>query len=378
MTVQASLSGRVTSQAPVLDAEQQNLAGLVREVVQRHRGSAPGPDDAPGVHDGQLWQRLATQIGIAGLAIPEEYGGAGGSYLDCHLVLAELGRAVTPSPFLATMLAAQELLAAQQASGPKTALSTLEAIASGDLTATVLTSGVTAAGPDAEGFWHLSGHDHLVLDGAAAQVLLVRVPARDGYDLFELTELSAQPAGAVQAITQPTMDRALHLAAVTLTQAQARHAGTLSAAQAARLDDLRPIAASAIQIGGARHCLETTVEYLRTRTQFGRPLGSFQALKHRVADLLVLAETGESASWGAAAAWADDADDLGLLAAVAGTYCGEAYREVTAQTVQLHGGIAITWEHEAHRHLKQAHTMATLFGTPAGHRARLISDLGLA
>jgi alkylation response protein AidB-like acyl-CoA dehydrogenase len=174
---------------------------------------------------------------------------------------------------------------------------------------------------------------------------------------------------------QPTMDRGLHLASVVLTGAAARHAGSLTAGQVARLDALRPIAASAIQIGGARRCLEQTVQYLQTRTQFGRPLGSFQALKHRVADLLVLAETGDSASWGAAAAWAADAPDAALLAGIAGTYCAEAYREVTAQTVQLHGGIAITWEHDAHRHLKQAHTMATVFGTPADHRARLAAAL---
>jgi alkylation response protein AidB-like acyl-CoA dehydrogenase len=171
------------------------------------------------------------------------------------------------------------------------------------------------------------------------------------------------------------MDRSLNLASVHCDAVPAERLGRPGPRELRRLRDLGAVAMTAAQVGGAERCLELTVAYARQRVQFGRPIGSFQAVKHRLADLLVLVETAATASWAAAASWAADADDAPLLADVAGSWCGEAYRDVAAETVQLHGGIAITWEHDAHRHFKHAHATATLFGTPEAHRARLAGHL---
>jgi alkylation response protein AidB-like acyl-CoA dehydrogenase len=171
------------------------------------------------------------------------------------------------------------------------------------------------------------------------------------------------------------MDRSLHLASVRCDAVPAVPVGTLGPRERRRLGDLGSVATTAAQVGGAERCLELTVAHARERVQFGRPIGSFQALKHRLADLLVLVETATTASWAAASAWAADSEDAALLADVAGSWCGEAYRAVAAETVQLHGGIAITWEHDAHRYFKHAHATAVLVGTPESHRARLAGHL---
>jgi alkylation response protein AidB-like acyl-CoA dehydrogenase len=346
------LTGLVRSQPWTLTEEQLELRDVVRRVLEKHAPAAPEPADEPGGYDAGLWRRLADGVGVAGLGVPEDRGGAGGSYLDCHVVLAELGRAAVASPYPATMIAAQALVLAGDGA-------LLPRIAAGELTA-ALVHGLTVRDGTA------TGVADLVLDGARADVLLA--PAGD--TLYRL-----EPGAGLRRDTRTTMDRSLHLATVRADGVDARPLGTLTAAARARLDDLGPVALTAVQAGGAERCLDRTVEYAKQRVQFGRPIGSFQAVKHRLADLLVLVDTAATASWAAAAAWAADAADSPLLADIAASWCGEAYRQVAAETVQLHGGIAITWEHDAHRHLKQAHTTATLFGTPRAHRERLATHL---
>jgi alkylation response protein AidB-like acyl-CoA dehydrogenase len=351
--VDGPLTGLVRSRPWTLSQEQLELGDVVRGLLERHAPGGPAPDDPPGGFDADLWRRLARDVGVAGLGVPEDLGGAGGSYLECHVVLAELGRAAVATPFPATMIATQALLLA----GARD--ETLAGICAGELTA-ALVPGLTVRDGRA------SGAAGLVLDGARADVLLA---VADGA-LHRL-----EPGPGLGREVRTTMDRSLHLAAVRCDDVATTRLGELSPAALARLADLGPVALTAIQAGGAEHCLDRTVEYVKQREQFGRPIGSFQAVKHRLADLLVLVDTAVTASWAAAAAWADDAADSPLLTDVAASWCGEAYRHVAAETVQLHGGIAITWEHEAHRHLKQAHTAATLFGTPRSHRERLATHL---
>jgi len=352
-----SLTGLVTAQPWTPTEEQRELRDLVRRVLERHAPPAPAPEDEPGGYDAGLWRRLATEIGVTGLGVPESLGGAGGSYLESHLVLAELGRAVVATPFLATLLATSALQLAG-ADG-------VRELAAGGRTAALVTGGLTAR--ERDGGWVADGVADQVLDGARADVLLAVTDAG-------LLRLEPGAPGLTREVAT-TMDRSLHLATVRCDAVPASLAGRLGPRERRRLGDLGSVAMTAAQVGGAERCLDMTVAYARERVQFGRPIGSFQAVKHRLADLLVLVETATTASWAAAAAWAADADDAPLLTDVAASWCAEAYREVAAETVQLHGGIAITWEHDAHRHLKHAQATATLFGTPEAHRARLAGHL---
>jgi alkylation response protein AidB-like acyl-CoA dehydrogenase len=219
-------------------------------------------------------------------------------------------------------------------------------------------SGATAA-------WILNGEAHFVLDGGAADVLLVAAATADGIGLFNVNP--QQDAVARSAVT--TMDSTIRLAVVHLAGATGQRIGGQEALHRAR--DLACIALSAEQVGAAARALELTVAYTLVRVQFGRPIGGFQALQHRMADLHVLVESARSLSYAAASAAAEGAPDLGLRAAAAKVYCSEALTQVAAEMIQLHGAIGITWEHDAHRYFKRAHGTAHLFGRPAEHVARI-------
>ena len=330
----------------------------IRGLVERHAPPPPTPDTAPGGYDQRLWRLLAGQVGAAGLAVPEELGGAEAGYLACQLVLTELGRAAVASPFLASsVLATQALLMADDRA-------VLPALASGETTAALgWRTGLTAR--NTAGGWLVDGTAAHVLDGARADVVLVVVD--DG--LFQLDV--AHPG--LRRAALPTMDQALHLATLRCTAVPATRIG---AAFPGRLDDLAATAVSAEQVGGAEACLDQTVAYVQTRVQFGRPIGSFQAIKHRLADLYVLVESAKTASLAAAQAWSTDAPDASLAASMAKAYCSDAYRAAAAEMIQLHGGTGITWEHPAHRYFKRAHSTGALFGDAAHHRGRIAAALG--
>ncbi|MFB9317925.1 acyl-CoA dehydrogenase family protein, partial [Cryptosporangium minutisporangium] len=216
-----------------------------------------------------------------------------------------------------------------------------------------------------------SGTATLVVDGAEADLLLAVATTPDGVGLFEVAP------GAPGAIREPTpaLDPTLRFATVHFDDAPATALTTDAAEALERVHDVATVAVTALQVGGAQAALDRTVEHLRTRVQFGRPLGSFQALKHRVADLHVQVESARSmflaALWAAAAADADP-DALRYRAACAKAWCSEAFSTVAAEMVQLHGGIAITWEHDAHLYFKRAHATAQLFGPAGAHRRRLL------
>ncbi|HEU5473464.1 MAG TPA: acyl-CoA dehydrogenase family protein [Actinophytocola sp.] len=322
--------------------------------------------------DHTLWTRLC-EMGVAGLTIPEDYGGLGASRTDLHVVMAELGQALRPVPLLGSaVLAAQAVLA----TGDEPACrELLPGVAAGDTIAALAWTGpdgrwdpetvACTAGPLSNVDWSVTGEAHYVLDGAAAGVLLVAARTGDGLGLFQVDP--GQPT--VHRAATPTMDESRNLATVRFAGARARRLGP---AVLSPVRDLACVALAAEQAGAARRCLELTVAYTRTRVQFGRPIGSFQAIKHRLADLHVLVETAESAALAAAAT---PAADLPLAAAVAKIHCAEALGTVAAEMIQLHGGIAITWEHDAHRYFKRAHGSAQLFGAPAEHVARLSRSL---
>jgi alkylation response protein AidB-like acyl-CoA dehydrogenase len=340
-----------------------------------------------------LWQRLCGEIGVAGLAIPERYGGAGAGPVETHIVMEELGRGLVSAPLLGSaVLAGQALLA----SGDDAACQRLlPGIASGATVAALAWAPragrwdpeepafAARAGSAGDGgsdhAWALTGEAHHVLDGDTAGVLLAAACAPDGIALFEVDP----QARSVARCAVTTMDTTRRLASVGQDGVPGRRVGGSAGAPALALArDLACIALAGEQAGAAQRALELTVAYTKTRVQFGRAIGSFQALQHRMADLHVLVESARSLCYAAACAAAGAAPDpaadtarLGLLAAAAKAHCSQALTRAAGQMIQLHGAIGITWEHDAHRYFKRAHGAGQLFGAPAEHVARIAAAL---
>jgi alkylation response protein AidB-like acyl-CoA dehydrogenase len=364
-----------------LSDEQSQLAAMVRDLLRKRSDCAAvrAAVATPVGYDEALWSVLCEQVGVAALAVPEQYGGAGFTLFETHVVLEELGAALTPSPLLGSgVLAAQALLLADRS---ETCSELLPAIASGGSVAALLwagengrwgTSGLPLAATRTGERWTLEGTAAYVLDGDHADVLLALAETESGPGLFRVDP--EQPG--VRRTPSPTMDQTIRLASVSLDAAEA----SLVADDAAWLPTLRDVACSAVgalAVGAAQRCLDMTVAYSKERVQFGRPIGSFQALKHRMADMLVAVETARSASWAAAWSAAQRDAELPARAATAKAWCSEALNSVAGEAVQLHGGIAITWEHDAQLYLKRAHALAQLFGQPHEHRRRLEQMFGL-
>ncbi|MFG2658616.1 acyl-CoA dehydrogenase family protein [Streptomyces sp. NPDC048425] len=336
------------------------------EDVRKHLATPRGFDEA-------LWARLAGEIGVHGLAIPEEYGGSGFTFAELAVALEESGRALYCAPLLPTVvLAAQALLT----SGDRQACARhLPGIADGTLTATVAgfddaEPGISARrGPSG---WVLRGVADFVLDGAGADLIVVRAQTRDGARLF-----TCEPT-ADTCVRTPhrVLDETRRQARVEFRGAPAMPVGE-SGDVTATLDAGRA-ALAAEQIGGSGHALDAIVEFVAQRRQFGRPIGSFQAVKHRLADVLVALEAARSASSYASVCVATASPQLPVAASAAAAVCSETFRLATAEYVQLHGGIGFTWEHPAHLYVRRARSAEVLFGTADRNRARLAELVGLA
>jgi len=320
--------------------EQNDLAAAVRSLLAKRADSeavraAMASDDG---YDVTLWTTLCEQIGVAGLTIPEEYGGAGGSLADAAAALEEIGYSLASVPAIASLAASEALLSTPQ---PDTDLLTRIA---GGAVATLVTGDFQLSGDQ------ISGTAPNALYGAEAEVLLVG--SADGLYAVIPTGITAEPT--------PAMDPNLRLATVTLMSVPARQLASDNYRDHSRIRSATLVGLSALAVGCAQRGLDMTVGYSKERVQFGRPIGSFQALKHRMADMLVLVEMARSASWAAAAGELDPG--------TAAAYCLDALQKVAAETIQLHGGIAITWEHDAHLIFKRAHALTQLAGQP--HRLR--------
>ncbi len=312
-------------------------------------------------HDSALWTLLATDLGCAGLAVPEEHGGAGVTWRETAVVLEELGRAVAPVPFLgssvvatAALLAAGSPLVASLATGERiAALAVPFATAPGRLRPTVTgdESGLTGT---------ITG----VADAAGADLLLVPTD----FGLYAVDSFGVSPVTSLD-LTRPLCD-------VTLdgVPGQLVAPGT-EAVEAGLLAGAGLLASE--QLGVAEWCLSTTVEYVKTRVQFARPVGSFQALKHRLADLWVEVIQARAAARYAADCLARSDEDAPVAAAIAQAHCSRVAVLAAEECVQLHGGIGMTWEHPAHLYLKRAKSAAIAFGTPDRHRATLASLVNL-
>jgi alkylation response protein AidB-like acyl-CoA dehydrogenase len=336
-------------------------------------------------YDPQVWRQLADQLGLQGLAIPEEFGGTGATAAELGIAFEEMGRALLCAPFFSTVgLAAQALLAAGDDQAKR---EYLPRIADGSLLATVAvtepdgrwdlpavrTSAVAdGAPPAAPATFLLDGTKMFVVDGHVAEVLLVVARTDDGLGLFAV---DAAAAGVVRSLL-PTLDMTRKLARVELSGVPARLVSGPGDATAAlsRALDLALVALTAEQVGGAQRCLDMAVDYAKIRMQFGRPIGTFQAIKHKCAEMLIEVESAKSAAYHAAGS---APDELGVAAAIAKAFCSEAYFHVAAETIQVHGGIGFTWEHDAHLYFRRAKSSQLMLGDEHYHRERFAALTGI-
>jgi len=332
--------------------------------------------------DRAVWEQAGSQLGLQGLAIPEEYGGAGFTFAEQAIVLEELGAALYGGPYLASaVLAATALLASPDEDARH---DLLPGIASGQTIATLAfteddgswdpSTARASAAPAGDG-WQLDGHKSFVLDGGTAGLILVLAVA-DG-----LPSLFAVEAGTpgLARIVLPTLDQTRKLARLELDGVPARLIGSPGDAATVmdRVLDVAAIALAAEQLGGAQRTLDMAVQYAGVRHQFGRPIGSFQALKHRMADLLLEVESLRSAVKYATAAVAEGSQEVPVLASLIKAYASETYFHVAAENIQIHGGIGFTWEHDAHLYFKRAKSSELLFGDASYHRDRLADRIKL-
>ncbi len=367
-----------------VSAEQEELRASVRRFLaeraplQRVRELMETEDGT----DRSVWEQAGTQLGLHGLAIPEAYGGAGFTFAEQAIVLEEFGAALYGGPYLASVVLAATALLASSDEGARRDL--LPPIATGETIATLafteddgswdpgtIRLPAVKNGQD----WRLDGHKSFVLDGGAAGLILVAAATDAGLSLFAVDGAAA----GLSRTWLPTLDQTRKLARLEFGGVAARLIGSPGDAGAAldRTLDVAAIALAAEQLGGAQRALDMAVEYAKVRHQFGRPIGSFQAIKHRCADLLLEVESLRSAVAYAAAAVAAGSEEVPILASLVKAYASETFFHVAAENIQIHGGIGFTWEHDAHLYFKRAKSSELFLGDGSYHRERLATRIGL-
>lgn len=368
-----------------LTPEQEALRDVVRRFVSERspREAVRALIDTHSAGDPAVWKTMAEELGLHAIAIPEEYGGAGCGAVELGIVLEEMGRLLLVSPFFSTIaLASQTLLQFEDEDARQR---WLPAFAAGSTTATVAIAenagrwdleSVEARAERTEGGWAVSGSKWFVPDGCTADVVFVAARTETGLGLFAVES----GAPGVERVSLQALDLTRDLARIELdhTPAVPVEEGVDASERLESALDAIYVAVACEQIGGAGRCLDMAVDYARTRTQFDRPIGSFQAIKHKCVDILLDLEAGRSAAYYARAAIAARASDAPAAASVAKAYCSQAFVHAAKENIQIHGGIGYTWEHDAHLYLRRAKSSELLFGSPVDHRARLARLIGLA
>lgn len=368
-----------------LNPEQEEIRGVARSFLQS-RFPSDRVRELMATEDGfdrSGWEEVA-ELGWLGIAVPEELGGAGYTTIERCLLLEEMGRVLYPGPFLSSaVLAADALVLAGD--GGEAATQLLAGIVDGSIRATLVASGDLLGGESAaagiaaaggEGGFELSGNGGLVVDGASAQQLLVIAAAEDGVGLF-----AVDPAGdGVERHPAPLVDETRKTAVVELDRAVGRRLDAGQGTEEAIALVLRrgAIALAAEAVGGAQQAIEMTVAYMNEREQFGRQIGTFQALKHRLADMFVMIDAAREAVYSAAdVVEGGELGPLPMAAAAAKAAASEGFVHTTAEAVQLHGGIGFTEEHDIGLYYKRALAMAPALGTGLGHRELIAAGLGV-
>jgi alkylation response protein AidB-like acyl-CoA dehydrogenase len=333
---------------------------------------APAPDR-------DTWRRLAAELGVAGLNIPERHGGSGGAPAEALLVAEELGRALYGGPYLSTVVLAAGAIV--HSGDQEVEAEVLPGIASGERTAALATldlgrdrhGGGTPEAARTQVGWIVTGEARRVIDGVDADHLLIEASSPSGRSLFLLEGPGVERAPA------ETLDPTRRMATLVLRDAPARLVGTEGQAGDI-LTALWPsvlLALAAEAVGGAARAIHDTVEYAKTRHQFGRPIGSFQAVKHRCAEMQVRLDGARTGLRHAGTVLVDGGEDVSLLASVVKVFATKSYFRTAADMIQLHGGIGFTWEHSAHLHFKRAKSLELLGGSHAQLRSA-IADVVLA
>jgi alkylation response protein AidB-like acyl-CoA dehydrogenase len=341
-------------------------------------------------YERETWERLGGELGLTALIVPEAYGGAGLGAVELSAVMEEMGRTLLCAPFFSTVALATNAILLAGGEAQKAEL--LPSIAEGTTTATLAFTeesgrwdarAIEAVATRDGGDFVLHGTKTYVIDGHTADLIVVaaRAPGSAGAEGVSLFAVPAATAG-VSRRALPTLD-------MTRKQAEIRLAGARVPASAllgeeggawpaiAETLDRAVVALAAEQVGGADRCLDMAVEYAKVRVQFGRPIGSFQAVKHKCADMLLRAESARSASYYAAWAAAAGAPERSTAAALAKVYCSEAYFFCAAENIQIHGGVGFTWEHDAHLYFKRARASGAMLGDAGHHRERVAQALSL-
>lgn len=339
--------------------------------------------DSPEGYDAALWKQMASELGLQGVAIPEAQGGQGFGFLELGIVFEEMGRVLLPGPYLATVGLAAEAIRA--AASPEQQAALLRGIAAGETLATL-------AVPEEQGSWdpadialraepegegaRLTGRKPFVLDGAQSD--LVVVAAREPGGGLGLFAARGDDPG-LRATPCDPLDPLRRHAHLDLEGVRGERLGEGDATAALQRALHRgAILLAAEMVGAAQRCLETSVEYARTRIQFARAIGSFQAVKHKAAEVLLEVESARSAAyWSWWVAEQDDPARLAEAAHLAKAVCADTLARAAAENVQIHGGIGFTWEHDAQLYYKRARSADVLLGDASWHRARLAEGLGL-
>jgi alkylation response protein AidB-like acyl-CoA dehydrogenase len=372
--------------------EQEELRSTARSFLAEHSGSEQVRQamESELGYDPQVWKQIASELGWTSVTIPEEYGGLGLSYVELIALMEVMGESLLCAPFFSSVcLAANALLVGGSDSQKK---EHLPGIAEGQTRATVAfteaggdwgAAGIESVARRDGGDFLLSGTKSFVLDGHCADLVVVATRAQgtggeDGISLFVVPG----DASGLERRALPTLDQTRRLAELELRDVRVPASALLGDEGAgwpalAKTLDLASVALSAEQVGGAQKCLDMSVEYAKERVQFGRPIGSFQAIKHKCADMMVEVESARSASYYAGCVAAEDSEELPLVASLAKAYCSDAYFQCAADAIQIHGGVGFTWEYDVHLYFKRAKSTETFLGDATYHRERLAQKIGL-
>ncbi|MGW0948656.1 acyl-CoA dehydrogenase family protein [Streptomyces sp. NPDC002623] len=338
--------------------------------------------ETPEGFDRALWRRLGSELGVLGLAVPEEYGGAGCGPVEVGVVLEEAGRALLCAPFLSSAVLATTALLGSDDEEARERL--LPGLVAGESVATLAltedsarwdAAGIGLTARATGGSWLLTGHKTFVLDGACADVVLTVARAADGIGVF----LVDGDAAGLHRAPLPTLDPTRRQARLDYDGVRATRLRTHGDGWdlVSQVLDRAAVALAAEQVGVASRALDMAVEYAKVRHQFGRPIGSFQAVKHLLADVLLEVESARAAAHYALLAAEGGSPELPAVASLAKAFCSDACLTATRENIQVHGGIGFTWEHPAQLYLKRAKTSQLLFGDPAYHRELLVRRIGM-
>ncbi len=369
--------------------EQEELRRVVRRFLEDKSPPAEVRRlmETPEGYDRGVWEQLAQELGLPAVHIPEEYGGQGFSFAELGIVLEEMGRALLCAPYFASIaLAANAILNAATETRKK---ELLPGIASGETVATLALSepngrwdaaGVGLTATPENGAFRLDGVKTFVLDGHTADLIVVvaRAPGSSGEDGVAFFTVPGDADGLERRLLA-TVDATRKQARLEFSGVRAELLGDLDLGRPAlaKTLDQAAVALSSEMVGGAQKVLETSVDYAKERMQFGRPIGSFQAIKHKCADMLVEIELAKSAAYYAAAAAAEGDEELPALAALAKGLASDAYRNAAAENIQIHGGVGFTWDNDAHLYFKRAKSSEVFLGDPTYHRELLAQRLGV-